>query len=118
MKKKFALLLALIMVCATMLTACGGSSSKVIGTWELTSAMSEGIETVDQVKESGFDMSFEFKDDKAVLFLGGEKQGELDWEEDGDKITVSDGTTELVLTLTDGKLTMEESGATMVFEKK
>lgn len=119
MKKKLALLLALVMVCATMLTACGGSSSKIVGTWEMTSAMAAGIETIDTMKEAGLDMSLVFEDDgKVKLLSGGEEQSKAEWKEDGDKVTISESGTEMVLTYADGKLSTEQSGATLVFEKK
>lgn len=119
MKRKLALLLALVMLCATMLTACGSSGSKVVGTWEMTSAMAAGIETIDTMKESGYDMSFVFdKNGKVKVISGGEEQGEADWKEDGDKVTISESGSEMEFTLADGKLTTEQSGATLVFEKK
>ncbi len=119
MKKKIALLLALVMVCATMLTACGSSSSKFVGTWEMTSAKAAGVEAIDQMRESGYDMSFKFNDNgKVKVYTNGEEQAETDWKEDGDKVTIVEGSNEMDLTLNDGKLVMEQMGVTFTFEKK
>jgi hypothetical protein len=118
MRKKLALLLALVMICATMLTACGEKSDPDFdGTsWDLTELVTEGM-TIDaeQIEATGYSMTFEFK--KGGTVTGG-NLGEAKWEHDGDTLSITaDGET-IDCKIDGDKFTLEMEGMKMVFTKQ
>lgn len=118
MKKRLALLLALIMVCATVLTACG-SSSKVVGTWILSGAEVGEVKASDDDLKAFGDFTMKFSSNGSVTVSNGGSDEVGKWKEDGDTITISNSTTtEIKLELKDGELTTEQGGATLIFKKK
>ncbi len=118
MKKRLALLLALVMVCATMLTACGGSKLSNT-TWYLTKLNIEDIEvTAEQIEEMYGESKIEFKNGGLCKVRLDGEDSEGDWKLDGDKVIISNDGEELACALSDSELVIDVEGVKMTFTKK
>jgi hypothetical protein len=102
-----------------MLTACGDKAGSDMDdtTWKLTKLESEmGNFDAEQIDATGMTMSFEFKKDGTVV--GDTFEGEAEWEQDGDTVSISaDGTT-IDCKINGDKFTMEMQGMKMEFTKQ
>lgn len=121
MIKRLTFILALVLVCASVLTACESKISDVTGTtWVLSSATSvDGQEVTSEMIEQFLgEITYEFKEDGVVIVSASGKSGEASWSQDGDEITISGNGTTAVARLDDSRITMEIEGNSMVFNKK
>ena len=118
MKKTIALVLALIL-CATMLAACGGGGPS--GKYKLSSMTEGGVTfNASQMAELGLDadsMYIEFQSGSnfKLAMLGETQSGTFAVDGKTIKLT-ADGET-INATLDGNKITIEESGTKMVFAK-
>lgn len=94
------------------------STDELTGTWVMTKGISGGM-TI-PADSLGLDIAFRFDaDGKAAMIYNGETTEGLSWVRNGDIVKLSVYGTELYDFTFDGNtLTVEESGVTMVFEKK
>ncbi len=124
--KIVSLILALLLVCAS-LAACGedASDDPVVGTWELTKVSALGQEM--SAKEFLKSANYEDKGTPAITFNGDYSvkvdmlgtKGEGKWELKDNKYHVTDDTSStLDFTLENEILSIEQSGATLEFEKQ
>lgn len=97
MKKNVAKILAICLILTTSLlafAACGGGSSensKYVGTWNAVKISYSGIEM--EPDEAGLDFSVEISADGSLkATTNGEEDGEGEWEETDDGISIKDGT--------------------------
>jgi uncharacterized lipoprotein YehR (DUF1307 family) len=119
MKKKLALLFALVMVCATMLTACGGGSKLADTTWTLTSVSVDDVEvTAEQMDETFGESIITFEDNSVCKANFGGSEGEGTWKLDGDKVTITIDEEDMEAVLSDSELVMDLYGTKMTFTKK
>ena len=127
MKKKLALMLSCMVLCALVLVGCGGGNNGYVGTkWELTHAESHGL-TMDasMVQSILGEMSMEFVSDSKVEIKMNQLSQESEYTLSGDKILVeeSNQTLEFNVTKTDDEgaateLSVDSNGSTLYFEKK
>lgn len=119
MKKKLVLLLAFVMLCATVFTAC--SSGGLTGTWKLSGAEMLGKEvSVDEIGDMGGleNAVLKFKSGGKVTLSLGEDENSGEWKKDGDQVSIiADGTKVMDLTLDGSKLILEQSGIKLIFKK-
>lgn len=121
MKRKFALVLALIMVCATILTACGSKNVDVADTkWKLTSGeAADGTKVTGEMIESVYgEFTIEFKADGSCSVSISGQTAEATWKQEDKTVTLNNNGTELVMVVDDGKLKVEEEGETIFFTKQ
>ena len=131
MKKTASIVLAALMM-VVFLVGCGGNGgngggekSDVVGTWITEKVGAAGQEyTVEEYKEilgedlgKVMDMSFHFKEDGKVSMETALGSTDGTWTEEGDKVTAEVGS-KMEFSKKDGKLTLEQSGATITFAKK
>ncbi|MDR0490885.1 MAG: hypothetical protein LBH28_06545 [Oscillospiraceae bacterium] len=123
MKRSVALLLALVL-CITILAACGGDGTNLTGKYALTSMELEGTDMTGPLREAGMST-----DGMYIEFLSGGKfrmslmgnGAEGTYTLDGSKITLTaEGGSMPLATISGNKITMEDtdSNTKMVFEKK
>ena len=114
--KKFVALTACMLICVMFFTACG--SSEYVGTWEATKASAAGPDgNVVEMDASDIYENFTLKlksGGKATVNLNGEESAESAWKEVDGGIVVDD----MTFKNDGGKLVIEQSGATIVFEKQ
>lgn len=124
MKKSIALVMAMVFVLA--LAGCGGggdSAGAQVGDWKMISMEQGGVSTdLSQLEAVGITGMLKLTDDKkATLEIAGQTLSGT-WEAKGDngvaltfefegESSTAEGT------ITDGKLTLEQDGEKMVFEK-
>lgn len=119
MKKRIIFLLALVLVCASVLTACGKSSSLVGTTWMLTSAEAAGqVITGETLELSVGVITYEFKKDGVIEVTSNGDTAKASWSEDGDEIKITEEDTEFIATIEGDTLIMDVVGAKMTFTKK
>lgn len=119
MKKKLALLLALVMVCATMLTACGSSSKLSNTTWYLTKLNVGDVEiTAEQIEEAYGESKIFFKKNGVCEVLLDGEESEGDWKLDGDKVIIMSDEESIEGILSDSEFVLELYGTKMTFTKK
>ncbi|MCQ4635856.1 lipocalin family protein [Anaerovorax odorimutans] len=112
-----------ILLCIAF-TACGDSSDDpVVGTWEMTSvsAMGQEMSAADFLKAANYTetpvITFNGDNTVDVDMLGNKGSGK--WELKDGKYHVTDNSdVSLEFTLEDNKLSTEQSGGKLVFEKK
>ena len=106
--KKLVVLITVLMLLFTV-TACGGGSSdsQFVGQWEATNISYSGIEM--SPADAGLEFSVDVKDDGSVTAVtNGEEEGEGEWTEEGDTITITDGSgSELTGTMDGDKLIID-----------
>ena len=95
MKKKLALLLSCMVLCALVLVGCGGGNAYAGTTWELTRAEAYG-----------------------VTLEGAINTGESPYKVEGDKIVVTEGDQTLDFVVSGDEISTEYSGVKMYFTKK
>lgn len=124
MKKRVLSLLSVILVLSFVLVACGskGTASQLEGsTWKLTGGKdgASGIEiTQDQLSALGMqDFTFEFKKDGAVTVSFAGESVDGTYSEKDDAITITADGDSMNATLEDEKLTIEQDGTSLYFEK-
>lgn len=122
-RMKTSVLMSLFLVAALLLAACSsatGGTDAMAGTWELSSAEASGI-TLSKEALSSMGLSdgltMEFNGGKFTANFAGET-GEGTYKIEGDKVTMTSQGEDLVGTLVDNELHIEESGATLIFTKK
>lgn len=120
MKKSIALVMAMMFV--FVLAGCGGGGSKEsaqVGSWKLVSFETGGQSTdLSQLEQMGMTGILTLTEDKkASLDLFGETMSGT-WEADGDSgvALTFEGTTQKG-TIASGKMTLEQDGDKLVFEK-
>lgn len=129
MKKKIAAAMVMLLACMVVLVGCGGnnsgnggdgSNSIVDTTWALDGGSQNGV-TVDKAaleQVLGGEITYTFKaDGKATVSLSG-VSADISWKQDGNKITIDDGTQSVDFTLEGDKLTGVQGDVTMIFKKK
>lgn len=126
MKRKHALLTAILSVMLLlMLSACGtASEDPIVGTWEMTEVSALGqkmtAEEFLESMEAGSEIpQITFKDNYTVKAEMIGSQGTGEWERDDDAYLVTDDTSaSLTFKLKDDTLRVEQGGATLKFERK
>ena len=120
MKKTIAILLAALMVLASI--ACGGKKSdSVVGTWELTDGEGEEAQqTVRMMLALGMTMTFTFNEDGTGVMgvnLGGKDESEnFTYTLEEGKILIDGSPTEY--RLDGGRLYLNVNGTVMIFGRK
>lgn len=113
MKKKLALVLIGLTVLVMALTACGGKDSKYVGHWTATKAEYAGV-TMDVEEIFGqFELELESDGTAKATIKGQTEKGT--WEESKNGVTLEGG---LELKADGDKLTVEQDGVLIIFEKK
>lgn len=120
MKKKLALLLSCMVLCAMVLVGCGGGGNAYAGTtWELTRAEAYGVTMEGEMLDSTVgEMSIKFIDDTKLEISGMGTSREATYTLDGDKIMVTEGSQTMEFTVADEEISFEMSGVKMYFTKK
>ncbi|MCI8274460.1 MAG: lipocalin family protein [Lachnospiraceae bacterium] len=124
MKKRVAVLMLAVVMTVLALAGCGGGkdSSPVVGTWKATEVEAMGVnvkvsEYLEQMGMGDVKMELSVKDDgKFSMDLMGQ-QAEGTWKYSGSTLTMTVDGSDAKAEYKDGKLTMEESGAKIIFEK-
>ena len=122
-RMKTPVLLSLFLAAAILLAACSsvtGGTDAMTGTWELSSAEASGITLSKEALSSmglSESLTMEFNGGKFTANFAGET-GEGTYKIDGDKVTMTSEGEDMVGTLVDNELRIEESGATLIFTKK
>ena len=124
MKKRVAVLMLAVVMTVRALAGCGGGkdSSPVVGTWKATEVEAMGVnvkvsEYLEQMGMGDVKMELSVKDDgKFSMDLMGQ-QAEGTWKYSGSTLTMTVDGSDAKAEYKDGKLTMEESGAKIIFEK-
>jgi hypothetical protein len=115
------LLVAAVIFMVTRLNGGG-----ITGTWVISEVEMNGVllsvEDAEAMSGQTFDVSFEFMRDgqvNAIVNMGGSEDGATgDYDVNGNEVAVTfDGDTQ-IMTLEDGKLSVEQGGAMMILEKK
>ena len=90
MKKKLALLLSCMVLCAMVLVGCGGGGNAYAGTtWELTRAEAYGVTMEGEMLDSTVgEMSIKFIDDTKLEISGMGRSGEATYTLDGGMVDV------------------------------
>jgi anionic cell wall polymer biosynthesis LytR-Cps2A-Psr (LCP) family protein len=122
MKKKLALFMAVVFSCLFLLAGCAGAgASPFEGTWKLTKGESAGVTLEAELLESAIGeitITLE-KDGKATMESTLGESGEGTWEaKDNTTVVVTVDGEDQEMTLENGELTMEASGAKLTFEKQ
>ena len=120
MKKKLTLLLALVLLCASVLTACSKSSDVTGTVWELTGGEMQGQKLTSDLIELAFGkFTYEFNKDGVLVITIGDESVDASWTQDGSEITIKPGNGNSATAEIDGnKLTMMIDSDKMVFTKK
>lgn len=126
MKKKLAVVLACAMLCMLVVVGCGGGS-ELSGKYSISGAQAAGQEFSGDQMDTILgligidDMSFTFSgEDKVVMEAsvnGQTTSGEGTFTLDGTNLTLTFGGQEMAATYEDGKISIEQSGATLIFSK-
>lgn len=122
-KKALSIISILVLLCVA-LTACGDSSDDpVVGSWELSSVsvMDQERTAADFLKAANYSeipvITFRGDNTVAVDIFGNKGSGK--WRLKDNKYQVTDqSNASLDFTLKDNRLSVEQGGATLVFEKK
>lgn len=121
---------ALLLVVSLGLTGCSGSNSEgsagdaMTGTWTLSGIEAQGVEMPESYVKSYLEalgednLTITFNADKSVeMSFAGESADGAKYTFDDGKGTIDDGKTQMDFEMTDGKLKIESSGVTMIFNK-
>ncbi len=131
MKKKLALILALVMIAMT-LAACGGSSSgdTIVGSWTIDTIEADGInisydDYVKQAEAAGMGelaemtkIEMTFKEDGTLTMSAAGAEMSGTWTGSGSSYTLTADGSSMDITLKDGKIVMEEDGQKVTLKKK
>lgn len=122
-KISFLFVLALVVALGSTLVACGGGGEvDVVGDWKLSSMEEDGEVTSEEdlamLEEMGMSISLSFTaDNKVTMDMFGEIM-EGTWKSvDGSTVDITFEGETAQAKVADGKITMEEDGAKMVFSK-
>ena len=120
MKKKLALILSCMMLCALVLVGCGGGNKYVGTTWELTRAEAYGVTMEGDILDNTVgEMTIKFVDNTKAEIKGMGMSEDATYTLEGDKIVITEPNAEtLEFTVADNELSVEASGATMYFTMK
>ena len=119
MKKKLALMLSCMVLCALVLVGCGGGNAYAGTTWELSRAEAYGVTLEgDMLASTVGEVSITFVDDTKLKMEGAIETGEAEYTIEGDKIVVTEGTQTTEFTVSGGEISTEYAGVTMYFKKK
>ena len=120
MKKRLALILYCMMLCALVLVGCGGGNEYVGTTWELPRAEAYGITMEGDILDNTVgEMTIKFVDNTKAEIKGMGVSEDATYTLEGDKIVITEPNAEtLEFTVSDNELSVEASGATMYFTKK
>ena len=120
MKKKLALLLSCMVLCALVLVGCGGGGNAYAGTtWELTRAEAYGVTMEGEMLDNTVgEMTIKFVDNSKMEINGMGMSGEATYTLEGDKIMVTECSQTREFTGANYEISVEASGATMDFTKK
>lgn len=116
MKKVVSLLLALVLVFA--LCACGKKEDPKVGVYKAIEMSSDGMDLLALMQGMGQEFNAYLvlnSDGTGSLDLGDEDKTELKW--DDKTLSSADGSDPINYTFDNGKITFEEDGTKMVFEK-
>lgn len=120
MKRRLALLLAIVMVVGTMMMGCKSKSDLAGTTWVATS-----LEDAKGTKISGdnlkaiMDFTIEFKDDNKLHMAINGSETDGTYSQKGDKVTLTaDDGSSLEVKVDGSTMTMEQNGSKVTFEKK
>ncbi len=124
MKKRVAVLVLAVVMTVLALAGCGGKKgdSPVVGTWKATAVEAMGVnvkvdEYLSQMGMSDMKMEMDIKSDgKFSMDLMGQ-QADGTWKYSGSTLTLTVDGSDAKAEYKDGKITMEESGAKIIFEK-
>ncbi|MCI9068947.1 MAG: DUF4923 family protein [Lachnospiraceae bacterium] len=124
MKKRVAVLMLAVVMTVLALAGCGGGGkdSPVVGAWKATEveAMGVNVKVDEYLKQMGMDdmkMDMDIKSDgKFSMDLMGQ-QAEGTWKYSGSTLTLTVDGEDAKAEYKDGKITMEESGVKIIFEK-
>ena len=122
MKKTLKALLAMALIAAMLfaLVACSGSKGDIVGTWTLSSMVSDG-ETIDveQLKElydEDFDCTLTVNSDGTAVLNMFDDVTDLEWK-DGKMWAAGEEGEAATYKLSGGKLTLEIDGEKLIFKK-
>lgn len=125
MKKRLSLLMTILFTLCLVLIGCNGGkrTASVEGTWKIVSATEESSGLLlegDQLKEYGMaDFTFEFDNKGKVTVKMSEDDSEQGLYSVEDKtVKITQGATEISGEVDGTKMTIEESGLTIVLEKQ
>ena len=121
MKKKIFVLFLCCLIALSAL-ACGKKAPDAAGTWKAKTISGMGMDLDieafgEQMGVSDMKMELELKEDGTAVFDSGEETEEGSWKLEGNAFTLAVGDEAMTGTLEDGKLTLEEDGMSIVFEK-
>lgn len=124
MKKRIAVLMLVAVMVVLALAGCGGKkdASPVVGTWKATEveAMGVNVKVDEYLEQMGMgDMKMEMsltEDGRFGMDLMGQ-QVEGSWRYNGSTLTLTAEGEDLSAECEDGKITIEESGVKIIFEK-
>ena len=119
MKKKLALLLSCMVLCALVLVGCGGGGNAYAGTtWELTRAEAYGVTMEGDALASMGDLGMEFVDDTTVKMslMGMSIEGTYTVE--GNTVTIEYFEQPIAFQRNGNQLSAEYDGEAMVLEKE
>lgn len=131
MKKKLALILALVMIAMTLI-ACGGSggSDTIVGSWTIDAIEANGInisfdDYVKQAEAAGMgeiaaltNIEMTFSEDGAMTMTAAGQEATGTWTGSGSSYTLTVDGDSMDVTLKDGKIVMEEDGQKVTLKKK
>lgn len=122
-KKLISVIFITALLCAIMAGCSDSSDDPVVGTWEMTSVSAAGQEmTTAQFLEMANQTEtpiITFNGDNTVDLNMLGQEGSGNWELNDDKYRVTDSTdSSLDFELKDGVLSVQQSGATLTFEKQ
>ncbi|MCI9486355.1 MAG: DUF4923 family protein [Lachnospiraceae bacterium] len=124
MKKRIAVLMLAAVMVVLALAGCGGKkdASPVVGTWKATEVEAMGVnvkvdEYLEQMGMGDMKMEMSITDDgKFSMDMAGQ-QVEGTWKFSGSTLTLTAEGSDLDAEYKDGKITVDESGVKVIFEK-
>lgn len=118
MKKRIALILALVLVCA-LLAACGSTDELSNTSWVLSEiSTTDGTLDANALKENNIQLDLDFKAGGKVSVTDAETTESATYTLDGDKITMKDSKDTLSGTFSESKITLSTTDGDMIFVKK
>ena len=124
MKKRVAVFMLAVVMAVLALAGCGGKkdASPVVGTWKATEVEAMGVnvkvdEYLEQMGMGDMKMEMSITDDgKFSMDMAGQ-QVEGTWKFSGSTLTLTAEGSDLDAEYKDGKITVDESGVKVIFEK-
>jgi C-terminal lipocalin-like domain len=124
MKRRISALLSMLLVCCLVFAGCSSKENEkasLAGSWKIISLSEEtsGLElTGDQLEAFGFgDYSIELKEDGSLSATIGEEATEGTYTVEDNSISVTIDNETITGQIEDNKITISDSGATLVLEK-